>query len=131
MTPLDTDASRTLRRIERKLDLLLEAACIEINMEEKMDAAGEALKTEIEQLDADVKADNEAVIAGGEAVATAGTKFAELKALLEKQASGAALSDEEAASLTTLTTEVDTSLGAANTSLTEHVKALGEETAAA
>lgn len=96
-----------------------------------MDEAGKALETAIEQLSADVKADNAAVVAGGEAVAAAGVKFAELKALLEKQASGGALTDAEAQTLTTLTGEVDSSLQSANTSLTEHVTELGTDTASA
>ena len=95
-----------------------------------MDAAGEALQNEIEKLDTDVVADNEAVVKGGEAVASAGTKFTELKALIEKQATGA-LTDEEAQKLTSLAGEVDTHLGEATTQLTEHVKQLGEEAAAA
>ena len=96
-----------------------------------MDAAGEALKAEIEQLDEDVAADNEAVIAAGEAVAETGAKFTELKELLEKQAEGEALSDEEAASLTTLAGEVDSSLNTASAQLTTTVKTLGEDTDAA
>lgn len=127
----NTQISRRLDRIERKLDLLCVAADIEIGMETKMDAAGEALKAEIEQLDTDVAADNAAVVAGGEAVVEAGAKFAELRILLEKQASGEALSDEEAEQLTTLGTEVDSSLTTASTQLTTHVQELGADTSAA
>ena len=119
------------KRIERKLDLLLAAAEITIEEEINMDAAGEALQAKITALDADVTADNEAVVKGGEAIASAGTKFGELKALIEKQASGGALTDEEATTLTTLAGEVDSHLTAATTELDAHITQLGEETAAA
>lgn len=95
-----------------------------------MDAAGTALQEKIDGLAADVKADNEAVVKGGEAVASAATKFAELKALLEKQATSA-LSDEEAQTLSTLTDEVDGSLKSGTTELDAHVTQLGEATASA
>lgn len=112
------------------LERLCDDAGIQIELEEKMDAAGTALQEEIDKLDADVSADNEAVVKGGEAVAAAGVKFAELKALVEKQAAGA-LSDEEAQKLSALAGEVDAHLGTANTELAAHVAQLGEETAAA
>jgi outer membrane murein-binding lipoprotein Lpp len=116
--------------LDRKLKPIYDALGVIQQEVDKMDAAGEALQHEIDQLDADVKADNEAVVAGGEAVAAAGTKFAELKALLEKQATGA-LSDEEATQLTTLAGEVDGHLTSASTELQAHVKTLNEEAAAA
>lgn len=125
-----TNTNRQLRRIERKIDLLLEAAEIEIDLEVQMDEAGAALQAEIEQLDEDVASDNAVVVSLGEAVASAATKFGELKELLEKQSSGA-LSDEEAEQLTTLATEVDGHLGEANAQATTQVQALGADTAGA
>jgi len=95
-----------------------------------MDAAGEAVKQELEGLDADVKDDNAIVVQAAEAVQESGEKFTELKGLLEKQAQGA-LTDEEATQLSTLAGEVDTSLKTADTELAAHVKTLGEDTAAA
>lgn len=130
MTFMDIDARRHLLRIERKLDLLLDRQGIEIKLEEHMDAAGTALLEKVEGLNADVKAENAEIVAAGEAIVSAGTKFAELKELVEKQSTGA-LSDEEAAQLTTLLGETDSSLTAANTELTAHVAALGEDAAAA
>jgi hypothetical protein len=111
------------RAILRKLDALTR----EIR---KMDAAGEAVKQELEALDEDVAADNAVVVQAAEAIQASGEKFTELKGLLEKQATGA-LSDEEAQTLSTLAGEVDASLKTADTELAAHVKTLGEDTAAA
>jgi hypothetical protein len=119
------------RVVERRLRPVIRALRGIQQEEQTMDAAGEALQAEIKQLDADVQADNAAVVAGGEAVANAGGKFAELKAIIEKQVAGGALSDEEAAAMQTLAGEVDTHLGEATTQLTTHVKELGDDTAAA
>lgn len=121
---LEEVLDRKLRPIYRALGLLTQEVT-------QMDAAGEALKQKIEGLDADVVADNEAVVKGATAIASAGAKFAELKALLEKQASGGALSDEEAQALSTLSDEVGTHLGEATTSLDEHVTELEGDTSAA
>lgn len=96
-----------------------------------MDAAGEALKAEIAQLDEDVAADNEAVVAGGTAIVVAGEKFAELKTQIEGLSAGQPLTDEEIEQLTAAAGEVDTHVGEATTSLTSHVQQLGEETSAA
>lgn len=127
----NTQISRRLDRMERKLDLLCVAADIEIGMETKMDQAGEALQAEIEQIDTDEQTELAEIKTGGEAVVTAGAKFAELKALIEQQASGEALSDEDAAKLSTLAGEVDTSIGTATTSLTAHVQELTSDTSEA
>ena len=121
---------RQLGRIERKLDALLADADIEIEELQMADAAGEALQAEVEKIDADEQTELAEIKAGGEAVVTAGEKFAELKALIEKQATGA-LSDEEAEKLTTLAGEVDTSIGTATTELTSHVQELTGDTAGA
>ena len=103
----------------------------ELNQEvEQMDAAGEALQAELQKVDTEEQETLAEVKAGGEAIVAAGTKFTELKELLAKQAGGA-LSDEEAAKLTTLADEVGTHIGEATTQLTEHVKQLNEEAAAA
>jgi hypothetical protein len=130
MIELPNIHARTLRRIERKLDLLLKDAGIEIELEEHMDAAGEALQAEVAKIDADEQTELAEIASAGTAVVEAGTKFAELKALIEKQAQGA-LSDEEAAQLTTLAGEVDTHIGEATTSLTSHVAELTADTAGA
>lgn len=119
------------RRVERKLDALLEAAGIIIDEEIHMDAAGQALQAELEKIDTDEQAELAEIKVGGEAVVNAGTKFAELKALIEKQASGTALTDEEATQMTTLAGEVDTHIGEATTELTTHVTNLNEEAQAA
>lgn len=121
---------RRLARMERKLDALLAAAGIEIEMEEHMDAAGEALKQKIEGLSEEVGVENEEVVNVGNAVVSAGAKFEELKALLEKQAQ-AALTDEEAQTLSTLADEVGSHLSTATSELDAHVTKLGEETSAA
>lgn len=96
-----------------------------------MDAAGEALNTAITGLTAEVATDNEAVVNAGNAVAAAGTKFAELKAAVEKAVAGGALSDEEAAALTTASDATGASLTTATTALTEHVTTLSADTASA
>ena len=125
-----TITGRRLARIERKLDLLLRDADIEIEELQMADAAGEALQAEVEKIDTDEQTELAEIAAGGEAVVEAGTKFSELKALIEKQASGA-LSDEEAEKVTALATEVDTSIGTATTALTAHVAELTADTAGA
>lgn len=96
-----------------------------------MDTAGEALQAEVEKIDTDEQTELAEIKAGGEAVVKAGEKFAELKALLEKQATTGALSDEEAAKLASLAGEVDTHIGEATTELTTHINTLTEDTAAA
>lgn len=123
----DNDMSRGERTILREIRELRTELQTEVA---EVDAAGEAVKQEIEALDADVKEDNAELVQAGEAITTAGQKFAELKALLEKQAAGA-LSDAEAQQLSSLAGEVDTSLKSADTELAAHVKVLGEDTAAA
>ena len=123
--------TRELERIlDRKLQPIRDMLALLVQEVAQMDAAGEALKSKIEGLSADVTADNAAVVKTGEAVAAAGAKFAELKALLEKQASGA-LSDAEATELATLAGEVDSHLGEATSQLDAHVTQLGEATSAA
>jgi predicted S18 family serine protease len=120
---LDSTLERHLWPIKRALRLIGQE-------EHHMDQTGEALQQEIAKLGEDVAADNAAIVAGGEAVASAATKFAELKGLLEKQAQGA-LSDDEATQLTALASEVDEHLGEGTTQLTQHVAELNEASSAA
>jgi methyl-accepting chemotaxis protein len=114
---------RKLRPIERALGLLNR----EVN---QMDATGEALKAAVEQLSGEVQSENEEIVNVATAVTSAGSKFEELKALVEKQTSGA-LSDEEAEQLSTLLGEVGGHISTATTELTSHVQTLEQDTSAA
>ena len=130
---LTTDEHRWRERIEHKLDLLLAAADIEINLEEHAmsDAAGQALEAEIAKIDTDEQTELAAIVAGGEAVTAAGTKFSELKAQIEGLKTSGALSDADAEALLAKASEVDGHIGTATTELTAHVTQLNEESAAA
>ena len=119
-----------LARIEGKIDLLLDAAGLQLEMEENMTAAGEALQAGVERINADEQTELAEIKTAGEAVVAAGVKFAELKALLEKQSTGA-LSDEEAQKLELLTGEVDAHIAEGTTALGAHVAQLNEESGAA
>ena len=131
MAPIPTEDRRWRERIERKLDLLLLAAGIEIKLEVHMDAAGQALEAEVAKIDADEQTELAQIQAGGEAVVAAGTKFSELKAQIESLKNSGALSDTEAEALLTKANEVDEHIGTATTELTAHVAQLNEESAAA
>lgn len=120
---LDQALERHLRPIYKALGLIQQEA-------EMADATGQALEAEIAQINTDEQTELAEIKTGGEAIVAAGTKFTELKELLAKQATGA-LSDDEAQRLDALATEVDTHLQEGTSALTEHVKALNEEAAAA
>jgi hypothetical protein len=114
---------RKLRPIRHALGLLQQE-------EQNMAVTGAELTTKIEGLATEVTEDNEDVVQLGTAVASAETKFGELKELVEKQAQGV-LTPEEAEKLNTLLGEVGTHLGEATTSAHAQVTALEADTTAA
>ena len=122
-------SQRQLDRIEGKIDLLLRVGGLQLEMEAVMDEQGTQLQQEVEKIDADQQTELAEVKAAGEAIVAAGAKFGELKALVEKQSTGA-LTDEEAAKLTALAGEVDSHIGEATAQLGEHVAQLNEESGA-
>lgn len=125
------DISRDLKRIEGKLDLALLRLGIIQQEETEMSEAAEALTAEITQLDADVAADNEAIVKAGNAIAAAGTEFTSLKQEIEGLQAGVPLTEEQITALTAKATEADAQLTAGTSSLTEHVTSLEGSTAGA
>jgi chromosome segregation ATPase len=131
MTYLDRDDRRLLERIRDQNDLILQKLGVVIHEENEMSEAAEALTAEITQLGTDVAADNAAIVTAGEAVAAAGTEFTSLKTEIEGLQAGVPLTEEQITALTAKATEADTQLTTGTAALTEHVQALGAETAGA
>lgn len=94
------------------------------HLEDKMDAAGEALKNQIAEVQASETEISEDVVKAGEAIAAAVTDIESLNAKIAGLESGVALSDEEAASLKSEAEAVKNGLATAATELTAHVASL-------